>query len=330
LLLVALILGLTALVACSAAAPPAATMGDTQVTDEQLAHEVNVFEFLSELNQKPCGTQEPGETEASACARLALSGVIAEHFAGEYAAAHDITVTDDDIKPELDNLDQQPGKDKVDEMLAAHDLTRADLTAIARRFLLLRQVQSSVTESRITDAELQDLYQQNILDYTTVQVDHILVETKAQADVVFAQVTAPGATQQDFQDLARQVSIDPSAKQSGGSLGSAVASGYVPSFGRAAAALEPGEISQPVHSKYGWHVIRMVDKQVTPYADAKQGLIGSMAPVEFNAWLRDQVTTQGVDVNPRYGRYDVELLQVTRISSTATGIDTTPSTSPSA
>ena len=74
----------------------------------------------------------------------------------------------------------------------------------------------------------------------------------------------------------------------------------------------------------------MVDKQVTPYAEAKQALIDSQAVDEFNAWLRDEITTQGVDVNPKYGRYDVQLLQVARISSTATGIDTTPSPSPSA
>ena len=329
-LLVVLIFGLTSLLACSAAAPPAATMGETEVTDDELAHEVNVFEFLSELSQRPCGTKEAGETEQSACARFALSSVIEEHFASEYAAANDITVSDADIKPMLDNLDQQVGKQKVDDLLAAHDLTRADLSAIARRSLLMGHVQSAVTESRLTDAELQQLYQQNILDYTTVEVDHILVKTKAEADAVYAQVTAPGATEKDFQDLARQVSIDPSAKQNGGSLGSAAASSYVRSFGQAAAALEPGEISQPVHSQYGWHVIRMVNKQVTPYADAKQALIDSQAAVGFNAWLRDEITTQGVDVNPKYGRYDVQQLQVARISSTATGIDTTSSPSPSA
>jgi len=325
-----LAVGLTLLAACSAEAPPAATMGDTQVTDQQVATEVRVFGFLSELRQKPCGTKEVGETEQSACARFALSSVIEEHFASDYAAMHGITVSDADVKPALDILDQQVGKQKLDDLLAAHQLTRADLNAIAKRSLLLNRVQSAVTESRLTDAGLQQLYQQKILDYTTIQVDHILVKTKAEADAVYAQVTAPGATEKDFQALARQVSIDPSAKQNGGSLGSAVASSYVPSFGQAAAGLEPGQISQPVHSQYGWHVIRMVSKQVTSYADAKQALVASQAIVEFNAWLRNEITTQGVDVNPKYGRYDVPTLQVARISSTATGIDTTPSPSPSA
>ena len=69
----------------------------------------------------------------------------------------------------------------------------------------------------------------------------------------------PGATEQDFLDLAKEVSIDPSAKQNSGSLGSAVASTYVPEFAAAAVALEPGEISRPVKTQFGWHVIRVDD-----------------------------------------------------------------------
>lgn len=317
------------LVACSGATPPAATVGGAEITNERLAHEVKVFEFLSELSQQPCGTRENGETEASACARFALSSVIEEQFAGTYAATHDITVSDADIQPTLDNLDQQLGKKKVDDLLTAHGLTRVDLSDIARRSLLLGDVQSAVTEERLSDAALRQLYEQGILDFTTIQVEHILVKTKAEAEAVYAQVTAPGATEKDFQNLAKQVSIDPTAKQNGGSLGSAAASSYVPSFGAAAAALESGEISTPVHSKYGWHVIRLVNKQVQSYADAKQGLIDQHSIVEFNAWLRSEIAAKGVDVNPRYGRYDVQLLQVERISSTGTAIETpSPSASP--
>ena len=148
-----------------------------------------------------------------------------------------------------------------------------------------------------------------------MQVDHILVKTKAEADDVYAQVTAPGATEQDFLDLAKEVSIDPSAKQNSGSLGSAVASTYVPEFGEAAIALEPGEISKPVKTQFGWHVIRMVKKEVQSFEDVKQQLLDSSASTVFNDWLVEQASGGVVDVNPKYGRFDEETLQVIRISA---------------
>ena len=81
-------------------------------------------------------------------------------------------------------------------------------------------MQTAVASAKSSDADLRQQYQEQTSRYTTVQVDHILVKTKAEADEVYAQVTAPGATEQDFLDLAKEVSIDPtSAKQNSGALG---------------------------------------------------------------------------------------------------------------
>lgn len=319
---------LVVLVACGSAIPPAATVGSISITDEQLAREVDVFGFLAALNRQPCGTPETGETQASACARYALSNMIEEKVAIAYAAEQKVTVPETNVRKTLQSLDTQVGKKAVDAQLKRFGLTRADLMDLVRRVLLFNEVQRAVTVAGIGEAELQSLYQQQILDFTTIQVDQILVKTKAEAEQVYRQVTAPGSTEQDFLDLAKQVSIDPSAKQNSGSLGSSVASQYVPAFGRAAAALEPGQISRPVRSRFGWHVIRMVKKTVQPFDQVRQRLIDSRSIVVFNGWMRDRLTKEGVVVNPRYGRYDLASLQVARISST--GGSATPSATASA
>ena len=316
---------LALLVSCGSSEAPAATLGGVDVTDAQLAHEEDVFGFLAGLNQRPCGTADGDETAEAACARFALTNLIQEHFVSVYATANDIDVTDAQVAKTVSQLDDRLGKKAVDDQLNAHDLTRADLTDLAHRILLFGEVQKAVAADATSEADLRAQYEDNLTSYITVQVDHILVKTEAEAKDVYAQVTAPDATEQDFLDLAKEVSIDPSVEQNSGSLGSAVASTYVPEFGAAAVALDPGEISKPVETQFGWHVIRMVKKDVQSFDDVKQQLLDSSAATVFNDWLVEQVSGGTVDVNPKYGRFDEETLQVLRISSTATG-----SASPSA
>ena len=104
LLLVALALCLTFLASCSSGASPAATVGGTDITDAQLAHEVDVFSFLSGLDKQPCGTVDGPETQNAACARFALSNLIQEHFVTKYAAAHHISVTDARVTQTIQQL----------------------------------------------------------------------------------------------------------------------------------------------------------------------------------------------------------------------------------
>jgi hypothetical protein len=299
----------------------AASVGDEQISVDTLAVEIDRYTFLAALNQATCGTAEEGESADAACARFTLSNLIQDAFVRGFADEHDLAVGDADITTIIEQLDEGLGADEVDSQLQENDLTRQDLRVLAERVLLYQAVQGAIAEQQLTDEQLEQLYRDQILSFTTVQVDHILVETEAEAEDVYRQVTAADATEQDFLDLAEEVSIDPSAAQNSGSLGSAVASTYVTEFAEAAVALEPGAISEPVQTEFGWHVIRMVDKEVTPFVDAKDQLRADNATTAFDEWLREQA--QGsVDVSPRYGRWDEDTASVARVSSTATGTET--------
>jgi parvulin-like peptidyl-prolyl isomerase len=102
-----------------------------------------------------------------------------------------------------------------------------------------------------------------------IHAAHILVETKAQADSIYQQLKN-GA---DFTQLAKEKSIDPSAKNNGGDLGFFRWGKMVPEFQDAAFKLKVGEISRPVQTQYGWHIIKLIEKrpvEQTSYADAKK------------------------------------------------------------
>ncbi len=94
-----------------------------------------------------------------------------------------------------------------------------------------------------------------------VQASHILVPTEAQAKDIIAQLNK-GA---DFATLAKKYSTDPTGKDSGGDLGYFKKGDMVPEFSDAAFALQPGQITQtPVHTRYGWHVIKVMNKRMAP------------------------------------------------------------------
>ena len=91
-----------------------------------------------------------------------------------------------------------------------------------------------------------------------MRASHILVATKEDADAVKAEL----ATGKAFDAIAREKSTDPSAAQNGGDLGYFQRGQMVKPFEDAAFALtEPGQVSEPVESQFGWHVIKFTDKR---------------------------------------------------------------------
>ena len=311
---------LVALVGCNkqaTASTTAASVGSTDITDTQVAKEAKLFTFLGGLQQQQCGDTSTGASEEVACNRLALSTLIQGVLIQNYATENNITADPKDVATLVSSLDSQAGKDKIDAALTAQGLNRDDLNNLAGQVQLGRLVQQHQAAADLGDAKLRQLYEEQIVNFTSVHVEQILVKTQAEAQNAYDQVTAPGATEADFKALAKQISIDPSVKQNSGDYPMAPASGYVPEFGAAAAALEPGEISKPVKSKYGWHIIRMVEKQVTPFEEAKSKIsLPQSESTAFNDWLRSEAAKQGVTVNPKYGTFDPTTLAVVAVTST--------------
>jgi hypothetical protein len=63
-------------------------------------------------------------------------------------------------------------------------------------------------------------------------------------------------------------------------------------------------------------VIYLVDKEVTPFEQAKSGLLEPVADDEFKGWLRDRAKQLGVEVNPRYGHFEPDTFSVSAVRST--------------
>lgn len=306
----------------TAGEPAAAHVAGTEVTDAQLAVTAGVFESLFGLQHAACGQQDgAGDTAEAACNRYSLGAMIQFRLVQDYASKNGITVSEDQVQKAIDGFEAQVGKDTLAALLTTNNVTHDDFTQLVRLSLLENEVATHL--GKVGVGQLRTAYQQNPEQYATLTVDHILVKTKAEAENVYRQVTAPGATRADFLKLAKNVSIDPSAAQNSGALPPATpATKFGKPFADAALALKPGDISRPVHTPFGWHVIHLVDKQITPFAQVRQQAEANA----FRDWVRQQDQAGAIDVDPSFGRFDPSTLQVVRIISTDPSATTSPAT----
>ncbi|MGI3164250.1 peptidylprolyl isomerase [Pseudooceanicola sp. 200-1SW] len=138
----------------------------------------------------------------------------------------------------------------------------------------------------ITDERIQQAYDEAYPDDSSGPVEyhaaHILVETEEEAQALVEELEG-GA---EFATLARDKSTGPSGPN-GGDLGWFTPDKMVAEFSQAVSAMEPGEISAPVQTQFGWHVIKLEEtRQRKPELEAvRQQLIGQLQESESMAYL---------------------------------------------
>jgi peptidyl-prolyl cis-trans isomerase C len=131
--------------------------------------------------------------------------------------------------------------------------------AYARTKLLMEQLLQTEAKASITEAAMRKVYDDAIGQMKKepeVRARHILVETEDEAKAVVAELKK-GA---DFAELAKAKSKDPGSAD-GGDLGYFTKDQMVPEFSEVAFRLEKGQLSDPVKSQFGWHVIKVEDKR---------------------------------------------------------------------
>ncbi len=133
------------------------------------------------------------------------------------------------------------------------DLARA-VAANKDKFLVSTLYKLHIADkAEPSEAEMKDFY--NHLE-NKVRVAHILIEDMDTAQAVFERVKSG----ENFEQLAFDYSIDPDAKRNKGDLGYFLWGATVDEFQQTAFAMAPGEVSPPVKSRFGYHIIKLIDK----------------------------------------------------------------------
>ncbi|SOC16772.1 foldase protein PrsA [Ureibacillus xyleni] len=158
-------------------------------------------------------------------------------------------VSEDEVKEQFESVKSQYG-DQFETVLAANGLSEEAFKQNIRFSLLQEKATKDV---EVTDEEIKAYYDQAKYE---LNARHILVADEETARSVYEKLKAGG----DFAKLAKEYSTDGSA-QSGGDLGWFTVGAMVPEFNDAAYALELNEISEPVQSEFGFHIIQVTDKR---------------------------------------------------------------------
>lgn len=166
---------------------------------------------------------------------------------------------------------------------------KEQLTKVKEEMLSNYAVQKAVERVRVTDEEAKKYFEENPDQFApemTFNASHILVETEEQAAELGEKIKNGEIT---FEEAAMQYSSCPS-KQNGGSLGEFGHGQMVPEFEAACEALEEGELSAPVQTQFGWHLIKLVSKgmgKAVEYKDVadqlKEALMGEKQQAAYQS-----------------------------------------------
>jgi foldase protein PrsA len=290
-------LSVALLSACGSSGLPSgvvAQVGDTQITQVQLTQYMH--QLAANATSQGQSFPAPGSADYASAQQQSLQQLIQLQIVGFEAAkcGRPCVVSDAAITAQLDALAKQRfggSQAKLTKYLSSLDFTVDQARAQIKAGLQQQKVQAYVERgATFTVADAKAYYTAHASQFNvpeTRQVSHILVTTEAQANKIRAEVTPA-----NFATLAKKYSIDTGSKAQGGKLGSIKASQVVAPFAKSAFSLKVGEISKPVHSQYGWHIIYVTG--ITPAHDTTQaqavpGIIKSQLATlrtsAYQAWV---------------------------------------------
>jgi len=225
----------------------------------------------------------------------------------------DLALAEEELGPSLAQMDPATKDENVLSFLidmkivskAAEDKKVQDTDdfkkrlAFTRNRLLMDSLLASEGKAATNDDSMKKVYEEaskQIAGEEEVHARHILVETEDEAKAVKAELDKGG----DFAELAKKKSKDPGASD-GGDLGFFTKDQMVPEFSQAAFSLDPGKVSDPVKSQFGWHIIKVEEKRKRKAPDFDQvkaqieTYVTRKAQAEYVGKLRDAAKIERMD-----------------------------------
>lgn len=222
-----------------------------------------------------------------------------------------------DLPPEYQAMAAGPGKRRLADEIVKFKVLAAEAQKrgldsdpkMQRQLAMIREqllAQSllSAEQARVVDADLEKYYADHKEEFEQVKARHILVRTDGPGGEAAAKKKADDIrrtlTDANFAEMARKDSDDKGSAIAGGNLGMFQRGQMVPEFERAAFALKTGEISQPVRSDFGYHIIQVQERSSVAYEQAKPMIRARLLPQRIDALVEQLKKTMNTTLDEAF------------------------------
>jgi parvulin-like peptidyl-prolyl isomerase len=322
-----------------------AQVGQALISQQQFSELEAAYQAGGHVPDKKTQSKDYSRFQQSLAQYLVMLEVLRQE-----APQYGVTVTEADVLARVTDIKEmfQGDEKRFDAALKTQKLTLDQFKESLRERLLIDGMKAAVTKDvTVSEAEVQAYYDSHKGDYTKAEVRevrHILIDphpkaaagegtivptesdweqARSEAEAVRSEIQN-GA---EFGAEARKVSDDEATRLDGGELGSIVRGQMVPEFEEAVFSLKKGELSKPVRTEYGYHLIQVTDitpEARLPYDQVKEkirsGLVAARQTATWDAWLQKMEDQLGVS-------YRSGFAPTKRASTTTTAIPVSTETS---
>jgi len=250
-------------------------------------------EVVAKVGDKSISKEDLYTTLVDQYGDAALDTLIAEKLVELESDKKDLSVKDSEIEEELESIKESyGGEEAFNEALASSGASLDSVKKNVESFLLTEKLLKDRVS--ISDDQIKEYFEANKDSFAQdeqIQASHILVEDEKTAKEVKDKLDDGG----DFAELAKEYSTDTSNAESGGELGFFAKGEMVTEFDDKAFAMKKGEISEPVKTEFGYHIIKVTDKKEAKEAvlddhkeEIKDILFDQALQTEYGTWLEEQ------------------------------------------
>lgn len=243
--------------------------------------------------------------------QAAIEQLIDKKLILQTAKRMDIAATNAEIQSQIEQIAaaQNMSVEKLYQTLAKEGVNKDTLhKTIAENIAIEKTTAQYMADVKITDADVQQFVAQNNLPSELPQyaISHILIKTDNKKDDNAVQTQLLNIRKKlsqgvSFADLARQYSQDTASATNGGNIGWVSQGASSPAFDNALKNMQKGEVSRPVKSEFGWHLIQLNDVQMAKLSDeqrltiAKNLIAQQKAPMAYQGWLQQMRSHAYID-----------------------------------